>query len=101
MAESKGFFASLFDFSFTQFITTKIIKFLYLLGMLVAGLFALFVIVSAFSTSALWGVVGLILSPLVFLLYVILVRVWLEIVIVIFRIAEHTGEIAAQGRKQP
>ena len=32
MKEEKGVFASLFDFSFTEFITTKIIKVLYALS---------------------------------------------------------------------
>jgi len=99
MEERKGFFALLFDFSFTEFLTTKIIKFLYGLGMLIAGLGALAFIIAGFSQSALYGVGALIVSPLLFLLYLILVRVYLEILMVLFSIADHTGEIAKQGRK--
>ena len=94
MAEGAGFFASLFDFSFTEFITTKLIKFLYFLGMVVAGLMAVALIIGGFASHWAMGLLALVLSPLIFLLYVIAVRVWLELVIVVFRIAEHTAEIA-------
>ena len=96
MEQGTGFFASLFDFSFTEFITTKLIKFLYGLGMLLGGLMALALIIAGFTQKAIVGILFLILSPLVFLLYVIAARVWLELIIVVFRIAEHTAEIAKQ-----
>jgi len=94
MEQGAGFFASLFDFSFTEFITTKLIKFLYGLGMLLGALMALALIIGGFAQSAIVGILFLVLSPLVFLLYVIGARVWLELVIVVFRVAEHTAEIA-------
>lgn len=86
----KGFFTQLFDFSFTEFITTKIIKFIYILGMIVTGLATIGIIISGFSQSVVIGIVALIFSPLIFLIYVIVLRVWLEIIIVIFRISENT-----------
>ena len=94
MEQGAGFFASLFDFSFTEFITTKLIKFLYGLGMLLAGLMAVGLIIAGFASHWAVGLLALVLSPLIFLLYVIAVRVWLELVIIVFRIAEHTAEIA-------
>jgi hypothetical protein len=95
MNSSKGFWGSLFDFSFTDFITSKIIRLLYVLLIIVAGLAALAAIVAAFKVSALLGVVTLlILAPLGFFVAVICIRVYLEIIIVIFRIAENTAEIA-------
>ncbi|MCK4545753.1 DUF4282 domain-containing protein [candidate division WOR-3 bacterium] len=86
----KGFFTQLFDFSFTEFITTKIIKFIYILGMIVTGLATIGIIISGFSQSVVIGIVALIFSPLIFIIYVIILRVWLEIIIVIFRISENT-----------
>lgn len=101
MEQRKGFLASLFDFSFSEFITTKIIKILYGIGIFFAGLMALFVIVAAFRESPGYGILGLlILAPLVFLLHVIIARVWLEVIIVIFRIAEYARDIAAQGQRE-
>jgi hypothetical protein len=42
----------------------------------------------------------LVLSPLYFLVMLIGARIWLELIIVIFRIAENTGEIAAQDHNE-
>lgn len=92
--EPKGFFAKLFDFSFSEFITTKIIKILYGIGMALSVVWVISFIVAGFMQSALMGILVLILSPVVFLLFIILLRVCLEIIIVIFRIAKNTGEIA-------
>lgn len=95
-----GFFKSLFDFSFTEFVTTKIIKFLYGLLILFAGIIILFIIVGGFRGGAASGLLALIIAPLLFLLYAIIARVWLEIIIVVFRIAENTAQIAKQTRKE-
>lgn len=88
------FLSTLFDFSFDRFVTTKIIKILYGLLILLAGLGALVVIVAAFNEGVGVGIFALIASPIIFGLYVIAGRVWLELVIVIFRIAENVAEIA-------
>jgi hypothetical protein len=85
----KGFFESLFDISFTSFITTKIIKFLYVLALIAIGLIALAFVVGAFSRSAALGVLVLvILAPLFSLIYIVYARVTLELIIQIFRITE-------------
>ena len=96
MAE-KGFLGSLFDLSFTEFITTRVIKALFILAIIVAAIAAVVIIVSGFVSGALSGIAMLVISPILFLVYVILARVWLELVIVIFRIAENTGRLAEQG----
>jgi len=101
-----GFFKALFDFSFTEFVTSKIIKLLYGLSILFSGIFALILLVfflaAGFRESAAAGIVALIIgSPICFLIFLVLVtysRVLLEIIIVVFRISEHTSEIAKQGR---
>jgi len=94
-----GFFQALFDFSFTEFVTTKIIKLLYGLTLFFAGITALILIIIGFSAHPGVGIVTLlILAPLLFFISVIYGRVLLEIIIVIFRIAEHMAEIAQQGR---
>jgi hypothetical protein len=98
MEQPQGFFGSLFDLSFSSFVTTKIIKVLYVLGIIMAGLSSLAVFISAARNGVPAAIVGLIFAPLVFLLGVLYSRVMLEIIIVVFRIAENTGEIARQGR---
>jgi len=97
---SAGFIESLMDFSFTSFVTSKIIKLLYGLSIVSAGVLGLILIIAGFGMSALAGIVMLlIVAPLVFIISVIYSRVLLEIVIVIFRISEHSTEIAANTRK--
>ena len=100
MDERIGFVKTLFDFSFSEFVTTKIIKILYGILMVLAALGVLGFVVGSFYVSAVRGIICLILAPLIFLLYIIAARVWLEIIIVIFRIAEHVGEIAKQTKKE-
>lgn len=97
----KGFFASLFDISFSSLITTRIIKVLYVISLIVIGLFSLFFIIGAFTSSAGAGILTLlILAPLGALLYTVYTRVILEFIIVVFRIAEYNGELVALKRQQ-
>ena len=85
------FLASLFDLKFASFITLKLIRLLYLLGMLLGALTALGAIVAAFNVNSALGVLALVLSPLVFLLVLVYVRVTLELVAILFRIEENTA----------
>ena len=94
---SKGFFGSLFDASFDELITPRIVTVLYILFMIGIGLTALAFVVSAFSQSTGLGVVTLLVfAPLASQLYLILVRVTLELIIVIFKIRELTERIASK-----
>lgn len=99
--DPKGFFASLFDFSFSSFVTTKIIKLLFILAIVGAGIGSLFVLFSGFSSGFLGALVSLVLAPIYFAVAVILARVWLEIVIVLFRIAENTQKLADSKTPPP
>jgi len=97
----KGFFGSLFDISFSSLITTRIIKVLYVLALIVIGLLSLFFIIGAFTNSAGAGIITLlILAPLGALVYTVYTRVILEFIIVVFRIAEYNGELVALKRQQ-
>jgi hypothetical protein len=76
-----------------------VIKVLYILSMIVIGLLALFFVVAAFSNSVAGGIVVLVVvAPLAALLYLIYVRVLLELVIVIFRIMESNTELVELQR---
>lgn len=90
MDTGKGFFAALFDTTFTEFVIPKIIRILYIIGIIAAGLAALVMIISGFAQSTGAGIVALILSPVIFLVLVIGCRIYLEVIIVLFRIAENT-----------
>ncbi len=99
--ENRGFFGSLFDLSFTEFVTTRVIKFLYVLSIIAAGLMALATVIGGFAGGAAGGLLALVISPVVFLLSVLMARVWLEVIIVLFRIAENTGRLVEQGKQHP
>jgi hypothetical protein len=97
----QGFLASLFDVSFSSLITTRVIKVLYVLSMVVIGLTALAFVLAAFRSSAAVGVLVLVIvAPLFSLLYLIYVRVLLEIVIAVFRIMETNRELVGLQRAQ-
>jgi hypothetical protein len=88
-AESKGFFRALFDFSFTSFVTTKIIKVLYVLILVLAVVSALVYTIIAFRVSAGFGILTLVIGdPLFIIIVMAFWRLVLEAFIVVFRISE-------------
>ncbi len=97
MPAQLGFVSGLFDFSFTNFITTKVIKVLY--GIWLVGL-VLFIL-GGFGTAIMGMVNGAILQgflmvlvvPVAAVLYLIIGRIYFELIIVAFRIAENLTEI--------
>ncbi len=98
--EDEGFFAGLFDFSFSRFVTLRVIRVLYALAVLAAAVAAL-VTLGACSRGGVGGVlVGLILAVVVFFVYVLIARVWLEVIAVLFRIAENTTVLAEKARRE-
>lgn len=84
----------LFDFTFTKFITTSVVRILYGLAMIVAFLSSVVMIISGFSNGFWQGLGMSVISLLAFILCVAVARVWLEVLIVIFRIAENTQKLA-------
>lgn len=98
--QAAGFLNSLFDFSFTNFVATRLIKVLYVLAIIGAAFCALAMVVSSFTASIVQGIVVLlIVAPLAFFFMVIYARVMMELLIVLFRMSEHLAEIAQQGRR--
>lgn len=95
----QGFLASLFDFSFQEFITTRIVKVLFVLGIIASGLWAIVFLLTGLSQGGAFAFGALIGAPLGFLMIVLGTRVWLELIIVVFRVADHTAELVAQGRR--
>ena len=93
--DPRSFFSALFDLSFSRFITPNIIRVLFLLGLVGIGVGYLGAVISAFSMHVAIGLVVLfILGPLMAMVYVVFLRVWLELVIVAFRIMENTRDMA-------
>ena len=97
--DSKSFFTSLFDFSFSSFITPKIIKILFIIGLALTVIFTLIGIVVSFFAHPIYGIVMLVLSPIIFSLYVLAVRIYLEFLMVLFRIQSDIAEMANRSRE--
>lgn len=97
--ESKGFFGSLFDLSFSSLVTPRIIKIVYVLTLIGIGLAAILFIISAFSASSGFGAITLlIIAPIFSLFYIVYARVLLEFFLAIFRLAETNAELVTLKR---
>ena len=113
MGDRKGFLGALFDFSFTTFVTTRVVKVLYVLTLVLLLIGYVAIAVSIFSggeeiatidrngqpttiggdANVGLGVFWLvILGPLLLFLYTLLYRVFCELIIVVFRIYENTRD---------
>ncbi len=97
MTADRNFLSGLLDLSFTEFITLKIIKWLYLMAILGVALLGLFVVLAGFAQGLLMGLGSLIVVALFGLVAITVIRVWLEAAVVFFRIADNTTEITEQS----
>ncbi len=88
MDKDKSFLSTLYEFSFARFVTPSVLRILYTLGLVVALVGAFRFIGAGFDRGFFTGVLSLIISPALFLLYSLLARVVVELVMVLFRIAE-------------
>jgi len=96
----RGFFSSLFDISFTSFITSKIIKVIYVLLMIVLAIAVVVLVIQAQNMPSPTPILAIVVAPIVFFLYLMLIRMQLEILIVIFRISENVRDIADELRQR-
>ncbi len=90
MEEKKSFCKCLFDLSFTEFLTLKIIKVLYMVGIGIAVLTGLVIFVKAFSYKLAEGLLLAVAAIVATGLIIVCVRIVLELVITLFRIEENT-----------
>lgn len=86
------------DTSFDNLITPKLIRFLYVVSMIVLAIGAIVVVVSSFTSSAGRGVLALILAPIGALVYLIVIRLYLELIVVTFKIRDAADEVAQNTR---
>jgi hypothetical protein len=92
--DAKGFIGSLFDVSFSSFVTPKVIRVLYLLIIVFTVLSALVYTILAFRDNAGLGFVTLfVLAPLFTLIVLAAWRIFLEFFMVIFRIADDVRDM--------
>ncbi len=87
-------FGALKDLSFSEFITLKLIKFIYIFGLLGIAISALLFVRVGFSQGFLAGLGAIVITAVGVLFAVLLLRVYLEILAVFFSIASNTTKIA-------
>ncbi len=92
--EKRGYLRTLFDFSVTEFLTTKIIKVLYIIYIIFVMLAGFIGIIISFARGVGLGILGLIFIPFIVILLLSIGRIYMERTIVIFRIAEFTKDIS-------
>jgi uncharacterized membrane protein len=98
----KGFVGSLFDFSFSSFVTPKIIRVLYVLVTIWTALIGLTILIWGFKLGGVAGGIFtlIIIEPIFLLLTLGIYRVVLEAFMVIFRIYEETKKIRESNESQ-
>lgn len=107
-----SFFKALFDFSFQSYVTNKIIKVLYVIALIVEALGAVIMLIVGLvqigQPARLGGgpawLLSIIFVPIAFFLIVIATRVYFELLIIIFQVAENIRDMAwalTKGQKAP
>ena len=99
MAEDKGFFEILLDFSFQHFMTQKYAKLLYALHLLLGLIVAIWQVFNGFQISQSQGLLILLLAIVGYFLWIIYVRVTIEFLVAIFRTAENIARVSSTGRE--
>ena len=93
-AEPDGVLGALFDFSFTSFVTPRVVKVLYILIVVVVGLSAVGFALSVLATNVGLGLIVLLIgAPLYFVVVTALYRITLEFFMVIYRMARMSWAI--------
>jgi hypothetical protein len=96
--QDKGFFGSLFDISFESFATSRIIKVLYILTIVVIFLYALIWVIASFAAEpALGAIVLFIGAPIFVLLSLMWTRLLFELAIAVMRIMDNTNRMIGGG----
>ena len=87
--------AGLIDFSFEKFITPSIVKIVYIVVIVMAGLIWLAAIFSGIGAGGFTGFIGgFIFGGLAALLMVLFYRIFLELTMILFRIHDNTDTMA-------
>ena len=91
--ESQSFFSGLFDFSFKEYVTPKIIRVIFVILIVFAAIGALALLIGSARGGGLGIVLGIIFAVVGFFLYVILFRIYLEVVSALFRINDNIATL--------
>lgn len=85
---TKGFFESLFDFSFREWVTPRSLALIYGLHLLAGLIAAVVLVANGFRETTSQGLLMLVISVVGFFFWTLYVRIVLETLQAIFRIAD-------------
>ncbi len=91
--ESQSFFSGLFDFSFKEYVTPKIIRVIFVILIVFATIGAVALLVASARGGGFGIVFGIIFAVVGFFFYVILFRIYLEVVSALFRINDNIATL--------
>ena len=91
----REFLRELFDFQFTTFMTTRMLPAVYGFGILLATLFVGYFVVLRFRESTADGLVWLAMAPVLWLGLITALRITLEFVLAVFRVAWYVEQVAS------
>lgn len=97
MPDDKNFFAGLFDFSFQQQLVRRIVKVLYIIGILAGGITLVTCVVLGFQISPAQGLINLVAGIVSYFVGILILRVLLELALVIIRISEGIDRATRSG----
>ena len=92
-----SWFGALFDTSFERYVTPRLIKVLFFIGVAMATIYALVIFFALARQGGGGAVLGLVMAPLLWLLMVLVTRVMCELYLVLFRIERNTRPTAERG----
>ena len=95
MALLREFLRELFDFQFTTFMATRMLPAVYGFGIVLAALFTGYFVLARFRDSTTEGLAWLVIGPLMFLGLVTALRITLEFVLAVFRVAWYVEQVAS------
>lgn len=98
--EISGLAQMLTDLSFREFVTPKIIRTVYLVSLVAAGLASITWMFSGFSGGVIHGLFTFVTGPVAFFVYLLTARVGLEFVLAVFRIAENTETLRDKSNRR-
>lgn len=99
--EPKSFVSSLLDLSFSSFVTTRIISLIYVLALIGVVIAAIAMVIGGLTQGVGAALGGLLGGALTLVLGTIGCRVYCELIIVLFKIAENTGRMAGTHEPAP
>jgi Domain of unknown function (DUF4282) len=98
--EAMGFIRSLYDFSFSSFVTLRVIRVLYVLITILYSLAAVIVFIGVLVQHKPADIVAaIILVPIGYLIYLTFARIAMEILMVLFNIGKDVRSIRERGER--